>query len=91
MIPYKYIFKKSIAFLVVLYAAITLNFLLPRLIPGDPAEVVYLAIIKEGGGSVNPIYIHQLEAEYGISNAPMYTQYLQYLLLIHLLYSNRRS
>ncbi len=79
MIPYKYIFKKSIAFLVVLYGAITLNFLLPRLLPGNPAEIVYLAIIKEGGGSINPIYVHQLESEYGISNAPMYLQYFQYL------------
>ncbi len=84
MIPYKYIFKKSIAFLVVLYGAITLNFLLPRLLPGNPAEIVYLAIIKQGGGSINPIYVHQLESEYGISNAPMYSQYFQYLIdLLH--------
>jgi len=79
IIPYKYILKKSVAFFAVLYGAITLNFLLPRLIPGDPAEIVYLSIIKEGGGSINPIYIHQLESEYGISNAPMYIQYFQYL------------
>ena len=79
MIPYKYIFKKSIAFLVVLYGAITLNFLLPRLLPGNPAEIVYLAIIKQGGGSINPIYVHQLESEYGISNAPLYSQYFLYL------------
>ncbi|WP_238553354.1 MULTISPECIES: ABC transporter permease [Ferroplasma] len=79
MIPYKYIFKKIIAFLAVLYGAITLNFLLPRLIPGNPAEIVYLSILKQGGASINPIYEHQLEAEYGISHAPMYIQYFQYL------------
>ncbi len=79
IIPYKYILKKTAAFVAVLYGAITLNFILPRLIPGDPAETVYSTIIREGGGSVSPRYLHQLAAEYGISNAPMYVQYYNYL------------
>ncbi|EQB73663.1 MAG: hypothetical protein AMDU4_FER2C00053G0009 [Ferroplasma sp. Type II] len=79
IIPYKYILKKTIAFFAVLYGAITLNFILPRLMPGNPAETVYLTILREGGGSVNPTYLHQLESEYGISNAPLYVQYYNYL------------
>lgn len=84
IIPYKYILKKTAAFIAVLYGAITLNFILPRLMPGDPAETAYSTIIREGGGSVNPRYLHQLASEYGISNAPLYVQYYHYLIdLVH--------
>ncbi len=79
IIPIKYIINKIILFVVVFFGAVTINFILPRLIPGNPAEIAYLEIIKEGGGSVNPKYLLQLEAEYGISHAPIYVQYFQYI------------
>lgn len=68
----------------VFFGAITLNFILPRLIPGNPAEIAYLSLVKAGGGNVNPAFLSQLEVEYGISHAPIYVQYYQYLVgLIH--------
>lgn len=83
-VPIKYIVKRLLQFIGVFFGAITLNFILPRLIPGNPAELAYLTLIKAGGGTVNPAYLNQLEVEYGISKAPIYQQYFQYLLgLMH--------
>ncbi|MGP6207028.1 ABC transporter permease [Cuniculiplasma sp. SKW3] len=78
-IPIKYIINKIFLFVIVLFGAITLNFVLPRLIPGNPAETIYEDVVKESGGAVNPKYLHQLEAEYGLSHAPIYQQYFSYL------------
>lgn len=78
-VPYKYIFKKSVLFFIVFFAALTINFILPRLLPGNPAEIVYDTILREGGTSISPIYLKQLDVEYGISHAPIYVQYVQYL------------
>ncbi len=78
-IPVRYIINKIFLFIVVLFGAITLNFVLPRLIPGNPAETIYQDVVKASGGAVNPVYLKQLEAEYGLSHAPLYVQYLTYL------------
>lgn len=79
-IPVKYIFKRLIIFVSVFFGALTLNFVLPRLMPGNPAEVIYQDLIKASGGTINTAYLHQLEAEYGISTGkPIYVQYLIYL------------
>jgi peptide/nickel transport system permease protein len=78
-LPIKYIINKTSLFLIIFFGAISLNFFLPRLIPGNPAEVVYAEILKAGGSGINPAYLHQLEAEYGLSSAPIYVQYWEYL------------
>ncbi len=83
-VPIKYILKRLLQFFGVFFGAITLNFALPRLIPGNPAQLAYLNLVKTGGGTVNPAYLNQLMVEYGISNKPLYVQYFQYLLgLLH--------
>ena len=79
-IPVKYIIKRLIIFVSVFFGALTLNFVLPRLMPGNPAEVIYQDLLKASGGTINTAYLHQLEAEYGISTGkPIYVQYLIYL------------
>ncbi len=78
-IPIKYIIKKITLFFAVFMGAITINFVLPRLMPGNPAQVVYSEILKSGGSGISPVYLNQLEVEYGISKAPIYIQYFQYL------------
>ncbi len=78
-LPYNYIARKIIQFVVVFFSALTINFVLPRLIPGNPAAIAFDTILKNGGAGVNPSYLHQLEVEYGISHAPLYIQYFQYL------------
>lgn len=78
-IPYVYIIKKTGLFVIVFFAALTINFILPRLLPGNPAQIAYGTLVREGATSINPAYLHQLELEYGISHAPISTQYFQYL------------
>ncbi len=62
-------------FLLTLWAALTLNFLIPRLMPGDEATAV-LARFK----GVNPAALHALQIEFGVgTNQPLLDQYVQYL------------
>ncbi len=62
-------------FLLTLWAALTINFVIPRLMPGDEATAV-LARFK----GVNPAALHALQIEFGVgTNQPLLDQYLQYL------------
>lgn len=62
-------------YLVALWASATLNFLIPRLSPGDPAT----ALLARMHGRVSPAALHALEIQYGVNNASLFSQYLQYL------------
>lgn len=62
--------------LLTLWSAVTLNFLLPRLMPGNPAQVM-LARFK-GKGNMGPQAIHAIQVMLGISNENLFQQYLQY-------------
>jgi peptide/nickel transport system permease protein len=62
-------------YLIALWAAITLNFLIPRLAPGDPVAV----LISSNQGRIDPQAIHALELEFGDTHAPLWTQYVQYI------------
>jgi peptide/nickel transport system permease protein len=68
-------------YLVALWASVTLNFLIPRLSPGDPAA----ALLARMHGRISPAALHALEIQYGISHDPLFTQYVQYLVnMLHL-------
>jgi peptide/nickel transport system permease protein len=59
-----------------LWAALTLNFILPRLMPGNPASVL-MARYK---GRLNPQSLHALEVAFGVNNKEsIFQQYLDYL------------
>jgi peptide/nickel transport system permease protein len=62
-------------YLVALWASITLNFLIPRLTPGNPAQ----ALIARLHGRISPQSLHALEISLGVSHDPLWSQYLQYL------------
>ncbi len=57
------------------WAALTLNFVIPRLMPGDPATVMAGRL----GGQASPEAIEAMRAQYGAGDAPLYRQYLDYL------------
>jgi peptide/nickel transport system permease protein len=62
-------------FLLTLWAALTVNFLIPRLMPGDEATAV-LAHFR----GVNPAALHALQIEFGVgTNLSLFDQYVQYL------------
>ncbi len=71
----RYLTQKLVFFVVCLWAALTINFILPRMLPGNPA----LAMFAKFQGQLNPNALHALELEFGFSHQPMYLQYLTYL------------
>ncbi|MCL6625095.1 MAG: ABC transporter permease [Alicyclobacillus shizuokensis] len=70
-----YVLKKVGFFIFQLWAALTLNFIIPRMMPGNPAE----ALIARMQGRIDARTLHALEVQFGISHAPWYQQYLSYL------------
>ncbi|MEV4108081.1 ABC transporter permease [Nonomuraea sp. NPDC049695] len=62
-------------YLLTAWAAITLNFLIPRLMPGDPVEL----LVARMKGNVNPAAIDAMRRAFGISDASLWQQYLDYL------------
>jgi peptide/nickel transport system permease protein len=63
-------------FAVTLWAALTLNFFLPRLMPGNPAE----AMMGKFRGPVNPQALKALEAAFGVNTKEgIVGQYFHYL------------
>jgi peptide/nickel transport system permease protein len=72
----RFVLRRTGFFLLTLWVALTLNFLLPRLMPGDPA----LAVISRFKGGVTPQALKALDAEFGLnSHQSLLSQYGQYL------------
>ena len=55
--------------------ALTLNFLLPRMMPGDPAQ----ALFARFQGKLEPAALDALTITLGISDAPLFEQYVAYV------------
>ncbi len=72
----RYIAKRVIFFIITAWAALTINFILPRLMPGNPAEVM----IAKFRGRLNPQAISALEIAFGINvHQNIFIQYADYL------------
>lgn len=74
----RHLLRRILFYLAALWAAVTINFIMPRLAPGDPLTTL-VASIQEKGGVVGPEYLHALQAELGYRNDPLWLQYLNYL------------
>jgi len=71
-----FIVRRLEFFLITLWAALTLNFFLPRLMPGNPAE----AMMARFHGRINPASLHALEVAFGVNtHQNILAQYVQYL------------
>lgn len=75
---YKYFISRIIYFIILFFSTLTIGFIIPRLIPGNPADAI-IARLSESGVSISPTLLHSIESEMGISHAPVYIQYFQYL------------
>jgi peptide/nickel transport system permease protein len=64
-------------YVVAAWAAITLNFFLPRLIPGNPVQV--LLAREQGQGPVSPQEAHSLALLLGLGQGNLISRYFQYL------------
>ncbi|HEV2218282.1 MAG TPA: ABC transporter permease [Candidatus Dormibacteraeota bacterium] len=71
-----YLVRRLEFFIVTLWAALTVNFLLPRLMPGSPAE----ALLVRFHGHVSPQAVKAMEVALGIhTDQSVVQQYLEYI------------
>ena len=70
-----YITRRLGFYLIAAFAALTLNFIIPRLMPGDPASIIF-ARFK---GKMNPEAINAMRQSFGLTNDPILIQYWSYL------------
>ncbi|MDH2444080.1 ABC transporter permease [Amnibacterium sp. CER49] len=72
----RYVLRRLVLFVITLWVALTINFFIPRLMPGNPAE----AMMARFRGRVNPAALKALEAAFGINTQkPLLQQYIEYL------------
>src|SRR5581483_1548776 len=72
----RFVARRLAFFLVTLWAAVTTNFLIPRLMPGNPA----IAMIARYRGRINPAALHSLEIAFGVDNhQSLVSAYFSYL------------
>jgi peptide/nickel transport system permease protein len=80
----RYVARKVVLFLITLWAAITLNFILPRLMPGSPVDAA-LARIASSGQPITNAERQAIEIQLGVPNSSPITQYWDYLnSIVHL-------
>jgi peptide/nickel transport system permease protein len=71
----RYLTRRLGFYLLTAYVAITLNFLIPHLMPGNPAEI----LVANFRGRVSPAALKSVSALFGLSHASLWSQYLTYL------------
>jgi peptide/nickel transport system permease protein len=74
----RYVVRKGVLFLITLWAAITLNFALPRLMPGSPVDAA-LAKLAQSGTPITNAQRHAIEVQLGVPHGSPFTQYWEYL------------
>ena len=72
----RYILRRGGFFLFTLWAAVTMNFVIPRLMPGNPA----IAMLARYHGRINGQSLHALEVLFGIkTHQNLLSEYFSYL------------
>ena len=80
----RYVLTRIGLFVLTLWAAITLNFVLPRLMPGSSLDAA-LARLAASGQQVTNAQVRAIEAQLGSPHGSWFSQYGQYLSdLVHL-------
>src|SRR5437588_9976479 len=70
----RYLARRGGLFLITLWAALTVNFIIPRVMPGSEAAAV-LATFK----GINPAAQHALEIQFGTGHQNILSSYFEYL------------
>lgn len=71
----KFLLRQIGLYLLAAWASLTLNFILPRAMPGDPVT----ALIARMHGRLKPDEIEAIKRAYGFTSGPILQQYYQYL------------
>ena len=74
----RYVLRKTVLFVITLWAALTLNFLLPRLMPGSPVDAA-LGKLASAGVPITNAERQAVEIQLGVPNGNLITQYGDYL------------
>ena len=70
-----FILRRFSFYLVAFLVAATINFLLPRAMPGDPVSVMF----ARAGAMMEPAALEALKATFGFVDGPIGTQFLTYV------------
>lgn len=71
----RFLRRRFLFYLVAAFAAITLNFIIPRLMPGDPVQLLFARF----QGKLDPRAFEAIKAQFGFVDGPLIEQYLLYL------------
>jgi peptide/nickel transport system permease protein len=74
----RYVIRKVVLFIITLWAAVTLNFLLPRVMPGSPVDAA-LGKLASAGVPVTNAERRAIEIQLGVPHSSLFTQYGEYL------------
>lgn len=74
----RYVLRKTVLFAMTLWAAITLNFVLPRLMPGSPTDAA-LARLAATGQAITNAQRRAIEIQLGTPHGSLVNQYVDYL------------
>ena len=66
-----YLLKRLGFYIIAGWAAITLNFFIPRLMPGDPISVMFASF----RGKLKPEAMEALKQTFGFTNEPLLNKY----------------
>src|ERR1035437_10890157 len=73
----RYLYRRGLFYIVALWASLTINFFLPRMMPGDPIGA-FAARFRDQLAN-NPHILDAIRVELGASNDPLIVQYFKYL------------
>lgn len=71
----RYFLNRIVFFVLSLWAAVTINFILPRLMPGDPAG----AMFAKAQGNLRPSAMEAMRKQFGLTDEPIWDKYVHYL------------
>ncbi|MDF2543212.1 MAG: peptide transporter permease [Herbinix sp.] len=75
----KYILKRLGFYIIAFIGAVTLNFFLPRLMPGNPVQM-YIAQLYQAGGRIDRETIIAVEELFGYNTSePLFISYIKYI------------
>lgn len=75
----RHLLRRILFYLAAIWASVTMNFFIPRMVPGDPVQSV-LGRLQKSGVVVTPDAIKSLSTSLGLhASDPIWVQYIQYL------------
>lgn len=70
----QFVLRRLGFYLVAFWVSVTLNFLLPRMMPGDPIS----RMMSQSQGRMTPEQVGQMQSLFGLDDRPIWQQYLGY-------------